>query len=154
MLADELGDAGLILPLSEEKLAQKGVKGLFFVAILLASTGILLLQRSQEPLENQERPLGRVCFFGRSREDWRVLTPVRAKLSQASTRKNEGGCREACEIAVEGSDGLFRPEESATHRLTRSVFATGNTDLEEGTPTAASSCGCVTVLLHRIHDVW
>ena len=45
LLADELGDACLILPRAEEKLTQKGVKRLLFVAILLASTGILLLQR-------------------------------------------------------------------------------------------------------------
>lgn len=60
LLADELGDAGLVLPLAEEKLTQKGVKRLLFVAILLASAGILLLQRGQEPLENQERSLGRI----------------------------------------------------------------------------------------------
>lgn len=60
LLADELGDACLILPRAEEKLTQKGVKRLLFVAILLASTGILLLQRGQEPLENQERSLGGV----------------------------------------------------------------------------------------------
>lgn len=83
-----------------------------------------------------------------------MLTPVRAKLGQTSTRKNEGGCREAGEIAVEGSDGLSRPEESATHHFMRGVFATERTDLEEGTPAAASSCCCATVLLRRIHDVW
>lgn len=44
LLADELGNAGLVLPLAKEKLTQKGVKRLLFVAILLASAGILLLQ--------------------------------------------------------------------------------------------------------------
>jgi len=50
LLADELGNALVVLPLSQEQLSEEWIEGLLFVAILFASAGILLFQCCQEPL--------------------------------------------------------------------------------------------------------
>jgi hypothetical protein len=106
LLARQLRRPGSIPPLAKEELPQEGVQRLLLVAVLLAPTGVLLLQGGQEPLEDKECPLGRIGLFCGGREDGWVLAPVRAKFGQAGGGEDERRRREAGQITVEGCDGL------------------------------------------------
>jgi hypothetical protein len=95
LLTDQLGGSSVVLPLPQEQLAEKRIQRLLLVAILFAPAGVLLLQGGQEPLEHQERSLRGVGFLGGRSEDGRVFAPVRAELSQAGGREDEGRRGEA-----------------------------------------------------------
>ena len=101
MFADQLGCSSLVFPPAQEKLAEKRVEGLLLVAILFASAGVLLLERSQEPLQDENGPLGRIGLLGRGGEDRGVLAPVGAKLGKAGGREDEGRRGKAREVAIE-----------------------------------------------------
>ena len=101
LFANQLGCSSAVFPLSQKKLPQERVKRLLLIAILFASAGILLLERRQEPLQDENSPLGRIRFFGRGGEDRGMLAPVGAELGKAGGRKDEGWRSEAREVAIE-----------------------------------------------------
>lgn len=57
LLTDELSGAGLINPLAQEQLTQEGVEGLFLATELLVTRSVLLLERAQEPLQDEHAAL-------------------------------------------------------------------------------------------------
>lgn len=106
LLAYELCNAGIVVPLAQEELAQKRVQGLFLVAIFLAACGILLLQGCQEPLEHQHGALRRIGFLCGRSENSRMFAPVGAVLGQGDAGEDEGRRGQAGQVAIEGGDGL------------------------------------------------
>jgi hypothetical protein len=68
LLTDELCRACLVLPLAQEQLTQERVQGLLLATKLLAATGVLLLERADEPLHHEHGTLGRVLLCGRCDE--------------------------------------------------------------------------------------
>ena len=80
LFRDQLCRASVVLPLPEEEFAQEGIEWLLLIAVLLTSTGILLLQGCEEPFQHQQRSLLRIWLLCRRNEDRGMLCPVRRKL--------------------------------------------------------------------------
>lgn len=106
MLRNELGLAHVIYPLSEEQFTQKWVQGLLLITKLVATASILLLQRAQEPLQNQESTLLRILFLCRCAEYAWVLSPIRGELSEGCRGENKRRCGQGGEISGEVRNGL------------------------------------------------
>lgn len=106
LLADELRGAGLVLPFSEEELAEEGVEGLLLVAVLLGAGGVLLLEGGDEPLGDEQGALAGVGLLRGGGEDGGVLAPVGGELCQGGGGEDEGRRGQGGEVAVEGGDGL------------------------------------------------
>jgi hypothetical protein len=106
LFADELCRACLVLPLAQEQLTQERVKGLLLAAKLLAATGVLLLERADEPLHHEHGTFGRVLLSGRCDEYGRVFCPVRREFGERLGGEDEGRRRHRREVAIEGGDRL------------------------------------------------
>ncbi len=86
LLRYELCCTSFILPLSKEQFAQERVQRLLLISELLTSTGILLLQRAQEPLQHQQCPFLWILLLRRGDKNARMLCPVRRELYQRGRR--------------------------------------------------------------------
>lgn len=69
-------------PLAEEEFTQEGVQRFFLASQLLATTAVLLVKGSEEPLEDEESSLLRIGLLGGSDEDGGVFGPVGRVLSK------------------------------------------------------------------------
>lgn len=69
-------------PLAEEEFTQEGIQRLLLTSELLATTAVLLVKGSEEPLENEEGSLLGVGLLGGSDKDGGVFGPVGGVLGQ------------------------------------------------------------------------
>ena len=91
MFTDKFGLAHLrvALPFSDEQLSQERVEGLLLTAKLFTTAAVLLVESTQEPLENQEGTLRGVGLLGWSDEDGRVLSPVGRVFGEGGSRQDK-----------------------------------------------------------------
>lgn len=104
LLRDELCLASIVLPGAKEELAQEWIQGFLLASQLVLPRRILLFQSGQEPLEDEQRPFGRIWLQGWGDKDGWVFCPVSAELDQGGGAENEGWCRQGREIAIERCD--------------------------------------------------
>lgn len=105
MLTDQLGLAQVRVavcePFAYEELTQERVQRLLLTTQLLATTAVLLVESSEEPLEDEECSFLGVGLFGGSDKYGGVFGPVGGVLGQGGGRQDKRGCREGREISVE-----------------------------------------------------
>lgn len=93
VVADLLGHerrlARRVGPGAEEQLSEEGVQRLLLVAKLLAPAGVLVLERGEEPLEDDGSAPGRVGLTDGLSEDGRVGGPVGRELRERLRREDE-----------------------------------------------------------------
>lgn len=92
MFTDEisLADLRVTLPLADEQLSQERVQRLLLATKLLATTAVLLVKSTEEPLEDQKSTLRGIGFLGWCDKDGGVLGPVGRVFSQGGGRQNKG----------------------------------------------------------------
>jgi len=152
LLANQLGSASLINPLAEKQLAEERIKGLLLATQLLIARGILLLQRTEEPLEHKQRALLRIGLAGGRYEQRRVLRPVGAELDKRRRAEDERRGGHGRQVAIERSYRLrtVRISGVVSQKLV-AVFLcscaqsaraeSGTTHLEKRGPGAFGACG-------------
>lgn len=108
MLTDQggLAHVRIGIPLAKEQLSQERVQGLLFATELLTATAVLLVKSAEEPLQDSQGSLLRVCFFcGSHKQGW-VFGPVGRIFGQGGGREDKGRGGQGGKISVEGGDRL------------------------------------------------
>lgn len=108
MLTDQPGlpHIRITFPLAKEQLTQERVQRLLLTSQLLATTTVLLVKSSKEPLQDQQSPLLGIGLLSRGHENGGVFGPVGGVLGEGGCGQDEGRSCQGRQITVEGGDGL------------------------------------------------
>lgn len=106
LFTDQVGLAHVFIaiPLANKELSEERIQRLLLATQFFAAAAVLLAKGTEEPSQNSERSLLRVGFLCWGDEQGGVLSPVGRVFGQRGTRKDEGGCGQGREVAVERSD--------------------------------------------------
>lgn len=109
LFTNEMCRSCLVLPLSQEQLAQEWIQRLFLTSQLVAPATVLLLQRTEEPLQDEQCPFSRIIFLAcRCDKDGGVFSPVGGEFDERRRGEDERGRGHGGEVTVERGDGLYK----------------------------------------------
>lgn len=115
LLTDQLGlsHVGISIPFANEKFSQERIEWFLLAPQLFTATAVLLAERGEEPSENSQGSLFRICLLSRGNEYRWMFGPVRRILRQGSGGENEWWSSQRGKVSVEGRDRL---REMKSHR--------------------------------------
>ena len=100
LFRNQICGSSLVFPFSNKQFTEERVQRLHLLLLsVLIFAAVLLLERTQEPFQNQQRPFLWIGFAGRGDEQSWMLSPVRAVLDNGLRGEEKRRGSQRCKVA-------------------------------------------------------